>query len=589
MATHSESAFNESKEVNILSGLLESKRKIKTFFKENDRTPNHDGNFEIVNDDATPKKQFIVQIKKVENLQSQASGKNKGKHVYSIDTSFLYYVKEHVIESPAIYFVVDIITENVFWLYLSDEKLMALDFEGKDTVSYAFSEDEILRNIDEFTSTVNEIADKRNTIFLDKSPAEISEMQDAVEYINNYINNDFVKIKEEMFPNLWRFGLRHSHTSSFSMTIGEKTINPNNTGAFCLYPQIKGGKDTGIQEFNGRNEAEFFTNFDLTGNVTPMEYSKETLAKIVKAFFEKEYAFKFFPTIALCEKYNLFAKEIGKIFDITDGNGKVLIEQANLGFFWLLKYVESVIANNPQRREEIEFNRSIASSLNIRGPHNCDMILLCFSHGCDKYFAEFCNMHDVTVIPRFNFKVLNWVKESHIRAFLIGFELANRKQVYLDPVWTYNFFDLVSLESTEYLREVDAICNRWFGDLAEMYNEVFDQLFDKNKYRLTGRFEYKNVDIREGKSGPWLSNVIRKYSDKKLIIVNNPNVGNKFNDEDRDNGLLSIQNGLTFGRFLYRKCMIYESLNCLLYKGVCNGLGIKCESLSVEHDCIDLF
>ena len=68
MATHSTTAFDESEEVRILSGVLESKRKIKTFFKENDRTPNHDGNFEITNDDQTPKKQFIVQIKKIENF-----------------------------------------------------------------------------------------------------------------------------------------------------------------------------------------------------------------------------------------------------------------------------------------------------------------------------------------------------------------------------------------------------------------------------------------------------------------------------------------------------------------------------------------
>ena len=34
MATHSTSSFDESEEVRILSGVLESKRQIKTFFKE---------------------------------------------------------------------------------------------------------------------------------------------------------------------------------------------------------------------------------------------------------------------------------------------------------------------------------------------------------------------------------------------------------------------------------------------------------------------------------------------------------------------------------------------------------------------------
>ena len=65
MATHFKTSFDESEAIRLLSGILESKRKIKTFFNENDKTPNHDGNFEIINSDNTPKKQFIVQIKKL--------------------------------------------------------------------------------------------------------------------------------------------------------------------------------------------------------------------------------------------------------------------------------------------------------------------------------------------------------------------------------------------------------------------------------------------------------------------------------------------------------------------------------------------
>ncbi|MGN0179141.1 MAG: hypothetical protein ACI4DY_06845, partial [Monoglobaceae bacterium] len=190
MATHSTTAFDESEEVRILAGVLESKRKIKTFFKENDRTPNHDGNFEITNDDKTPKKQFIVQIKKIENLVPKKSGKNKGKYVYNLDTAFLYYVKEKVTESPAIYFVVDIVTKNIFWIYLSDEKLMDLDFENAGaSLPYAFSESDKLVDIDDFTNALNSIAEERNSIFVDKTPEEIAEMQDAVEYLNNYMNN----------------------------------------------------------------------------------------------------------------------------------------------------------------------------------------------------------------------------------------------------------------------------------------------------------------------------------------------------------------------------------------------------------------
>ena len=85
MATHSTSAFNESEVIRFLTAILEKERMAKAFFSDNDKTPNHDGFFEILNNktnDANkpPKKQFIVQVKKVENLQPLTQTANKGKY-----------------------------------------------------------------------------------------------------------------------------------------------------------------------------------------------------------------------------------------------------------------------------------------------------------------------------------------------------------------------------------------------------------------------------------------------------------------------------------------------------------------------------
>lgn len=144
MARHSTSAFSECSATRMLAECLESSGKIKTFFKENDRTPNYDGSMELVGHEGVPTKQFIVQIKKTEDLTANTKGVNKGKYTYRMETKFLYYVKEKVTESPAIYFVVDITTKNIFWLYLSDSKLMNLNFEGKEYISYHFSESDIM-------------------------------------------------------------------------------------------------------------------------------------------------------------------------------------------------------------------------------------------------------------------------------------------------------------------------------------------------------------------------------------------------------------------------------------------------------------
>ncbi len=587
MATHSTSSFDESEEVRILSGFLESKRTIKTFFKENDRTPNHDGNFELINDDKTPKKQFIVQIKKVENLQPNIQGKNKGKYVYSLDTAFLYYVKEKVTESPAIYFVVDIITKDIFWLYLSDELLMSLNFEQSGELhSYGFSETDKVTNIDDFTKTLNKISQERNALFIEKTPEEISEIQDAVEYLNNYMNNDFVKIKEVLFPNLWRFGLRHSITSEFSITIREKTVKPENTAVFALYPQIKGGRDTGIQTFQGHNDKGFFTSFDLSGKKKPLEYSKESLEKIIKSFFENEHAFIYFPSIAISEKLSIFAKQLGRIFPITDSKGKIMVQKVYRGFFWVLKYIESIILNHPQTEEELALNKAIGTSLRNRGKKSCDFIFWCTNYGCDKHFYKFCQTNNVNEMPRFSLTMLDFVKAEHIRAFLMASQLQERQITYLDTVWDYNYYELTQLEGKQFIQKIDDICSRWLSLLPDLYNETFDKLFDKNKYRFCGRFEYKNVDCREGHSGPWLSNIIHEYNDNNFSLTYNANITEDFTDENKSNGLKSVHSGLIFERLLQRQTPIYDSLTCLLYEGVCKGLGIKAHSLSMNHDSI---
>lgn len=59
MATHSLSSFNEAKEIRILASMLESQNTIKTFFGENEKTPTHDGFFELASKEGIPKKQFI--------------------------------------------------------------------------------------------------------------------------------------------------------------------------------------------------------------------------------------------------------------------------------------------------------------------------------------------------------------------------------------------------------------------------------------------------------------------------------------------------------------------------------------------------
>lgn len=68
MATHSQDSFNESSGNRVLSGILESTRTMKTYFGENDKTPNHDGFFELLNlaitdSNKPPKSNLLYRLK----------------------------------------------------------------------------------------------------------------------------------------------------------------------------------------------------------------------------------------------------------------------------------------------------------------------------------------------------------------------------------------------------------------------------------------------------------------------------------------------------------------------------------------------
>ena len=391
MARHSASAFNEKTATRMLADFLEQNHTIATFFKENDRTPNYDGSFELVGEDDAPTKQFIVQIKKVENLVPNVRGANKDKYVYDLDTSFLYYVKEKVTESPAIYFVVDIATKNIFWLYLSDELLMRLDFEGKEHISYPFSETDIVPNIETFAKILNQIAAKRNTLFLSKTPEQIAEMQDALDYINRLMENDFPKIKEVVFPNLWRFGIKYTPGETMSITAGGQTITSEATSMFALYPQIKGVADTGLKEYTG-SWTNYFNHFDMFGKTTPMEYTRDSLHKIIKSYFEDDIPAGQLPDIMLFERLSSFICRIERFYEFKTDGEKILISDLYRGLVLLIRYIQHVIIDQDIKPAEKDIKTDIISRFK-RGERNFFDIFHC-SSGVVACFKEFCIKHE---------------------------------------------------------------------------------------------------------------------------------------------------------------------------------------------------
>ena len=585
MARHAKSSFDEAKEVRVLGQFLEQKNTIKTFFKECDRTPNYDGSMELVESDGTPVKKFIVQIKKCENIEPNQIGKNKGKYVYTnMETNFLYYVKEKVTESPAIYFVVDIVTERIFWLYLSDETLMRLDFEGKEKISYPFSEADILTDIDLFTAQLRQIAIDRNELFLYKTQDEIAEIQDALDYINGLLLNDFSAIKDQCLPNLWRFGLRHSKNFPITISACDKTQSTVDAVSFALYPQIKGKSDTGIREYRHTKD-NVYDYIDMSGKARPMDYARNAVSKLLHNYFENRISEKYLPTNMIFEQLSNGVRSLNRMRGAEDG--KCSVNELYDSYVLLIRYVQHVLASDSPNDQEEMMKKEILGAIDRGRVSFFDVFN--YTSAVSAHYQQFCSQHSNEEGVGFGSIMLSIISMKHIRMFLMLAELKERGVEYFEHPWEYDYFELLALEPSECLKQVNSICDKWFSELPAVYQEVYDNLFEKRKYRFKGRIEYRNECDDLSGMPRWIITTARRYESVDFSVTYNPNISDNFQEGDNESELLLVGKGRTLQDFLHRRMLFTDSIHCLLYQGICEELGIECKGINCGGISLTLF
>lgn len=586
MSIHSKMSFDESKAIRILSDFLESNNSIKTFFGENDKTPNHDGYFEILKGTDSIKKQFVVQIKKVENLQKETTGKNANKYLYDLKTNFLYYIKEKVTENPAIYFVVDIATKNIFWLYLSDETLMHLDFEGQKSKRYAFSDNDILIDINEFERVVNQIADERNKKFINKTEEQIAEIQEAAEFINSLLNGDLSFIKEEMFPRLWRFGIANTQTNDMKISVMDRDggnayeMPSSSTNMFALYPQIKGKPDYGFKEFDNMNN--YFNHFDMTGTLTPMKYVKSALSKIINDYFNNHLCIKIMPTIALSEIVFSFVDEFEKVCELSIGEktNEKDVKEIHQAFSCCLNYISHLLSGkdlseNESASAEI-LKRNITSGYIYQ--NKLDVLKNVEFSMCGNQLSK---LYRSSENASFNANLLGIVSIDYIVYFLAISELKERKVNQICRIWDYNYWEIIKNENSEICEINRSICRKWFSLLQEEYVKLYEKLFEKKIYFSKGKFEYAIGDICKGFNDVLVC--IRKYESELLTIDESKLTYSELSEWKDGEGILEISHGAILGSFIRNRRLIYDSLRCLLCQGICKAIDVENEGILFSH------
>lgn len=581
ISKHSKSAFDESESIRILEELLESTREIKTFFSENDRTPNYDGTFELVNNECEPVKQFIVQIKKVDKLIQNTKGKNIGKYDYSLKTNFLQYVKDKVTECPAIYFVVDLSTKKIFWIYLSDETLMRLNFEGKKTVTYHFQGTEYISDIHSFISEMRYIAQKRNQLFVYKTPQQIAEIQDAVDYLNQHLNGDLKEIKNQVLPNLWRIGIKYSTNHDIKFNNISFPIN----GCVALYPQMRGSLDTGVREYDWNLKENMFTHFSLGFETDLKDYSRDTLHRIIQNYFEIGIPCKNLPTIVLQEKVEDFIEKSNHFFEKSDSN-EYLMSEIRHRFVLLHNYMCFVLSGHAASDKENNFVRRTNEIL-AHGGENFYSIFEC-AKSCTEDFKNYClSGRDDKNLFRGN--MLKFLTDESIRWMMALFELQRRNIKKIKPVWNYHWYNWIDLDETDYLSKCENICNQLFSNLPELYEETYYNIFDTSKYLIRNQYDYKLVCNNIGDM-KFLCIDSQCYSSKKLSIQMNPFCTSDFPDGKVPDGLISTTGSATIQRFIQHRNLYYDSICCLLYRGICKGLEFEEKDLPLyKHEDVKFY
>lgn len=576
MSIHSIESFDETEAINILKKFLESKHTIKTFFGENDKTPNHDGFFELVDQTLTPRKQFIVQIKKTKKLTQNVIGANKGKYVYELKTNFLEYVKQKVTESPAIYFVVDIEDNRIFWLYLSDEVLMNMNFEGREKVPYAFSNDNILSDISTFTSTLNKIMLQRNKIFINKTREDIAKMQDAVDYLNQYLDHDLKVIKDSVFPNLWRFGIKCSDNPGISIGIGQGMKTVDCSGAVALYPQIKGTNDSGIQEYIMDND-NIFNHLTLGKQLDLFEYSKDTLNKIIVLFFEKGIPAKCLPNTVLFEIINVFTRKSSCFYDASDAL-EIPVNEANRRYMLLGNYVQHILSSPSINDQEVRVKQSI---FNRMGRGQASFFDIMSHQELIPSFSEYCKT--VTdVKPIFSPELFLYISKDYFIYLDVLMELKNRNIDTIQQIWDYEWFYICQMSKDDQFNAIENLTKKWISQLTLLYNELYDNIFPCNKYKMKYKYLLKAKQVAINSIYSDIIYVYQKYKNPDLSIYYDPDFKEEsFLDENRDKDLVSLTHGADIVSMFKDNTPLYYGLSCLIYNGICETIGLPIQRLNI--------
>ena len=204
-----DSAEQDSK--TVLESLIDS-RLVKTDIRTRDTTPNIDGTIELVDENIKPIGKFDIQLRSIP----------KGQTSFSCETSLPSYSKVSTL--PLLLICVDSAHKCAYWKHINPHmpELRGKEEQKSFTIHFSKASDnidqtgiyinkwiEIVRNyqkcIEQYPIVGSELAKKLD--LKDLEPAERELFQRFIDTINNLLDNDFIAVKELIFPGVWKLGV----------------------------------------------------------------------------------------------------------------------------------------------------------------------------------------------------------------------------------------------------------------------------------------------------------------------------------------------------------------------------------------------
>lgn len=261
-AGYSKQSKSETKSINILNSLLDEKF-VASYLSKNDKTPNHDGSLDLIENDI-PIGKLEVQVKTLKAGYSKPS--------YPIKLTLLAYIRNA--QLPFIFIAIDQLNSKGFWKYIDrhsaiglindalkknpKQKSITINFSSDDQIStttypiwkeIVIGQLNLLKQLESLSSNLvlNKDSLKDLKTFSIERKTEFRSINLFVDFLNNLLNNDFRVVKHIFIKDFWKFGIvtfgeitdQRIAYSLFQIELDENisSIRPLDQSAFQQYIQ----------------------------------------------------------------------------------------------------------------------------------------------------------------------------------------------------------------------------------------------------------------------------------------------------------------------------------------------------------------